>query len=231
MSTIKGKLHRSPLVALRLRLENLEPHIERDGSRGLEQALGEVDRMTGILNALLLLARAESGAQAAEGVDVLAVAEERVASWRLVAEPRGIAVTIEGEGDFVASAVAGTVDQILDVFLDNALRMAPAGTAVRVRLVEDAAMVAVQCIDAGPGMSPAERARACDRFWRGAKAAAGEGSGLGLAIAASLARVNDGHVLLQEAPDGGLHAEVRLPAWGPGRGAHHPNTLLRKHRG
>ncbi|MFB7941386.1 ATP-binding protein [Streptomyces sp. NPDC056049] len=222
---------RSPLVALRLRLENLEPHIEECGSRGLEQALGEVDRMTGILNALLLLARAESGTQAAESVDVLAVAEERVASWRLVAEPRGIAVTVEGEGDLVASAVGGTVDQILDVFLDNALRAAPAGTAVRIRLAEDAAMVAVQCIDAGPGMSPAERARACDRFWRGAKTATGEGTGLGLAIAASLARVNDGHVLLQEASGGGLHAEIRLPAWTPRHSEHHAPAALRKHPG
>lgn len=217
---------RSPLVALRLRLENLEPHIEPEGSRGLEQALGEVDRMAGILNALLLLARSESGAQAAEAVDVLAVAEERVASWRLVAEPRGIALTIDGEGELVASAAASTVDQILDVFLDNALRMAPAGTTVRVRVVEDGGMVAVQCIDAGPGMSPAERGRACDRFWRGAEVVTGEGSGLGLAIAASLARVNNGHVLLQEAPGGGLHAEVRLPAW-----RHLPSMALPSLRG
>ncbi|MGK9464972.1 ATP-binding protein (plasmid) [Streptomyces sp. G6] len=221
---------RSPLVALRLRLENLEPHIAPGGSRGLEQALGEVDRMTGILNALLLLARAESGAQAVECVDVRAVAEERVASWRLVAEPRNITVTIDGEGDLVASAVAGTVDQVLDVFLDNALRMAPPGTTVQVRLVEDAAMVAVQCIDAGPGMSPDERARACDRFWRGARAA-GEGSGLGLAIAASLARANNGHVLLQEGPGRGLHAELRLPARVPERAEHRPGALPHKRRG
>ncbi|MEU6756621.1 HAMP domain-containing sensor histidine kinase [Streptomyces sp. NPDC046685] len=217
---------RSPLVALRLRLENLEPHIEPDGSRGLEQALDEVDRMTGILNALLLLARAESGAQAVESVDVLAVAEERVASWRLVAEPRDISLTIDSEGDLVASAVAGTVDQILDVFLDNALRMSPAGSTVRVRLIDDGAMVAVQFIDSGPGMNAAERARACDRFWRGAKATSGEGSGLGLAIAASLARVNSGHVLLEEAPGGGLHAEVRLPAW-----RHRSSTVLPLHQG
>ncbi|WP_157840048.1 HAMP domain-containing protein [Streptomyces megasporus] len=71
---------RSPLVALRLRLENMEPHLAPGGVRSLEQVLGEVDRMTGILNALLLLARAESGAQSAEPVDVRAVAEERVAS-------------------------------------------------------------------------------------------------------------------------------------------------------
>ncbi len=184
-----------------------------DAGGSLDEALGEVDRMTGILNALLLLARAESGTRGPEPVDVLAVTEERVACWRLVAQPQQIALAIDSESAPVVLAVPGTLDQILDVFLDNALRAAPAGTTIHLRLVEDAGRVAVQCIDAGPGMSEAERARACDRFWRGANAASGEGSGLGLAIAASLARANDGHVLLQEAPGGGLQAEARLPAW------------------
>ncbi|MFD9465046.1 sensor histidine kinase [Streptomyces sp. NPDC060027] len=206
---------RSPLVALRLRLENLEPHVTPEGERRLEQALGEADRMTGILNALLLLARAESGAQPAEAVDVRAVAEERVASWRVTAELRHVAVVIEGEVDVVVSAIAGTVDQILDVFLDNAVRASPQHTTIRVRLVEDDGVVSVQCQDAGPGMSPDERARACDRFWRGPNAITSEGSGLGLAIASSLAQANHGHLLLQEAPGGGLHAEVRLPALRP----------------
>ncbi|MEU0684903.1 sensor histidine kinase [Streptomyces albogriseolus] len=206
---------RSPLVALRLRLENMEPHVRAGGTHSLEQAIGEVDRMTGILNALLLLARAESGTQSAEPVDVLAVVEERVASWRLSAEPRRVALAIDSDGEALAAAVAGTVDQIVDVFLDNAVRIAPPGSTVWLRLVQDAETVAVQCIDEGPGMSDVERARACDRFWRGSKALAGEGSGLGLAIAASLARANNGSVLLREAAGGGLHAEVRLPAWSP----------------
>ncbi|WP_051718219.1 ATP-binding protein [Streptomyces megasporus] len=131
----------------------------------------------------------------------------------------------------MAQAVTGTVDQILDVFLDNALRVAPAGTAVRLRLAEEAGRVVVQCIDAGPGMSSAERARACDRFWRGPNAATGEGSGLGLAIAASLARANDGHILLQEAPGGGLHAEVRLPTWPYAQRRPHRTAALPNNQG
>ncbi|MCX4657472.1 HAMP domain-containing sensor histidine kinase [Streptomyces microflavus] len=220
---------RSPLVALRLRLENMEPHMRTDGTRSLEQAIGEVDRMTGILNALLLLARAESGAQSTEPVDVLAVLEERVASWRLLTEPRRVTLAIDRDAEVLAAAVSGTVDQIIDIFLDNAVRVAPPGSTVWLRLVQDAETVAVQCIDEGPGMSDAERARACDRFWRGPGALAGEGSGLGLAIAASLARANNGSILLQEAAGGGLHAEARLMAW-PSSGEPQTGMLLKRSR-
>lgn len=87
----------------------------------------------------------------------------------------------------------------------------------------------MQCIDEGPGMSDAERARACDRFWRGPGALAGEGSGLGLAIAASLARANNGSILLQEAAGGGLHAEARLMAWPPS-GEPQTGMLLKRGR-
>ncbi|MFJ3620571.1 sensor histidine kinase [Streptomyces iakyrus] len=206
---------RSPLVALSLRLENLEPHLDADGAERLALAVVEADRMSRILNALLLLARSESHDQPGQPVDALAVLEERVASWRLVATPKSVRIDIDESPGLFVSAIPGTLDQILDVFIDNALRASPSGTSLRLRVVGDSHVVAVQCQDQGPGMSAADRARACDRFWRGPDAESGEGSGLGLAIAASLARANGGEVLLERAPTGGLHAEVRLPAWVP----------------
>ncbi|MET9953694.1 HAMP domain-containing sensor histidine kinase [Streptomyces sp. NPDC006339] len=210
---------RSPLVALFLRLENLEPYVDGAGAARLGLALAEADRMSRILNALLLLARSESQGQPRQPVDALAVLEERVASWRLVAAPKSVGIDIDtaDEPDQLAAAIPGTLDQILDVFLDNALKVSPSGSRLRLRIVSDGPVVAVQCQDQGPGMSAADRSRACDRFWRGPDAAPDEGSGLGLAIAASLARANGGEILLECVPTGGLHAEVRLPAWQPQR--------------
>ncbi|WP_407836144.1 ATP-binding protein [Streptomyces sp. DSM 116496] len=204
---------RSPLVALSLRLENLEPYVDENGAPRLAQALAEAERMSRILNALLLLARSESQEQPAHPVDALAVLEERVASWRLVATPRSVGIDIVEGSDGLIAAIPGTLDQILDVFLDNAVRLSPGGGSIRLRVVADGGVVAVQCQDQGPGMTALERTRACDRFWRGPGAVPGEGSGLGLAIAASLSRANGGEVLLERSPTGGLHAEVRLPAW------------------
>ncbi|MEU0108429.1 HAMP domain-containing sensor histidine kinase [Streptomyces sp. NPDC006251] len=206
---------RSPLVALSLRLENLEPFITAEGEQRLAQAMVEAERMSRIINALLLLARSESQEHPAHPLDVLAVVEERVASWRMVSAPNGIAIDIDEGPELLATAIPGTLDQILDVFLDNAVHVSPVGGCIRLRVADLGHAVAVQCWDEGPGMSAQERARACDRFWRGPRAEPGEGSGLGLAIAASLARANGGEVLLDRAPTGGLHAEVRLPTWQP----------------
>jgi signal transduction histidine kinase len=63
-------------------------------------------------------------------------------------------------------------------------------------------------IDEGPGLSPAERARAFDRFWRGGRS--GDGSGLGLAIVKRLVAADDGHVELRAAAPNGIDAVVFL---------------------
>ncbi|MEU0353071.1 HAMP domain-containing sensor histidine kinase [Streptomyces sp. NPDC006237] len=203
---------RGPLVALRLRLENLEPYLSDEGGPGLEHALAEADRMGRILSALLTLARCEGRSDPPRAVDALAVAEERAAAWRLVADGRDVSIEVGGD-EALAAAIPGTLDQILDVFVDNALAVAPAHSTVRLAVRGDGRGVRVSCQDQGPGMSAEDRRRACDRFWRGPRAAAGEGSGLGLAIASSLARASGGELLLDDAPGGGLKATVVLPSW------------------
>jgi signal transduction histidine kinase len=64
--------------------------------------------------------------------------------------------------------------------------------------------------DEGPGMTPEQRSRAFDRFWRAG--APGAGTGLGLAIVHRLVTADGGAIELREAPGGGLDAVVRLPA-------------------
>ena len=71
--------------------------------------------------------------------------------------------------------------------------------------------IEIHVVDDGPGMSPADRARAFDRFWRREGAPHG-GSGLGLAIVAQLTRMSGGTAWLNAAPRGGIDAVVRLEA-------------------
>lgn len=204
---------RNPLVALRLRLENLEPHVGSRGAAQMDAALREATRMGLILNALLTLTRAEQRNATSECVDVAAVLDDRSTSWQVLAHGTGVHVRVARGPDTWAAALPGTLDQILDVFLDNALRVSPPGGHIVLGTEVTGTSVTVYCRDQGPGMTPEEAERACDRFWRGPQTLDTEGSGLGLSIAVSLAHASDGRIRLQPAPGGGLDAAVVLPLW------------------
>ena len=100
------------------------------------------------------------------------------------------------------------MEQIVDNFVSNALDVAPAGSTVTVLARGTADAVELRVRDQGSGMSPEERARAFDRFWRAGTS--GGGSGIGLAIVQKLAEADAATVALEEAPGGGIDAVVRL---------------------
>ena len=206
---------RNPLAALRLRVEALEPLIVESGRGQYAAAVEDMHHLSRIVDELLVLARAQACPTAVGRVDVAAVVEHRVEAWRRWAAQRHITMTT-GCRPVLATAAAGTVDQVLDVFLDNALHAAPAGSTVTVHCSAGRRWAEIHVIDQGPGMSRRERRRATDRFWRGrTSAAAYHGLGLGLSIAAALLHASGGHLRLRAAPGRGLDATARLPI--PGR--------------
>jgi signal transduction histidine kinase len=207
---------RSPLTALRLRIENLQHEGPAEPS-DLEDALGEVDRLSRLVNGLLALARAERTAAERTPQDVGALVRERADAWRAAALEQGVDLRADAPSGLRAALVPGALEQVLDNLLDNALGAAPAGTAVTLEAAARDGGVEVAVSDRGAGMPPEDRARAFDRFWRGRDGAGG--SGLGLAIVKSLVEADDGTVRLEEAPGGGLRAVVALPALGPRAGS------------
>jgi signal transduction histidine kinase len=200
---------RTPLTALRLRLENLEHATGDDARRDLEAALGEVDRLSQTVDGLLALARADAGATPGEQLDVGVLVRERTENWGALADERGVSLVVETNGSARARAAPTRLAQVLDNLVANALDHAPAGSAVAVAVRPTGAWIELHVRDAGPGLTPAQRARAFDRFWRGPDAAPG-GSGLGLAIVRRLVEADDGEVELTDADGGGLEAVVRL---------------------
>ncbi len=202
---------RSPLTALRLELENLEPEADGEVRAGLERAGDEAARLARIVDGLLLLARADGARPEPAVVDAAAVARERHELWSTLAEEREVNLELEAPQHAPAQSVPGHLDQILDNLVANALEVAPAGTAVSLEVASFDGLVHVAVKDEGPGMSAEQRAHAFDRFWR-APGAAHRGSGLGLPIARQLARAGGGDVRLERAAGGGLLAVVELPA-------------------
>lgn len=199
---------RTPLTALRLRLENLDAHIGGAGHADAEAALAEVERLARIVDQLLVLARAGADGPAPVTVDVPAALASRAAVWQPVAEAERVRLVVEVDGATAVRALPGAVEQILDNLLANALAVAPPESTVVLRAVRSPGGVELHVIDAGPGMSDEARRLAFDRFWR---AGPGRGSGLGLAIVRELARASGGDAALDPAPGRGLDAWVRLP--------------------
>jgi signal transduction histidine kinase len=199
---------RTPLTALRLRLESLERAEGEDRRRDLDAALREVDRLSQTVNGLLALARADAGAAPAERIDAGTVVRERVETWQALADERGVALVADANGTAPVRAAATRLTQVLDNLVANALDHAPDGTTVTVAIRPGDAWIELHVTDEGPGLTPEQRARAFDRFWR---AGSGHGgSGLGLAIVRRLVEADEGRVELADAPGGGLDAVVRL---------------------
>jgi signal transduction histidine kinase len=223
---------RTPLTALRLRLETLEPDIPPAAGPKLQAAVAETDRLARLVDSLLVLARSDAATAEISLVDLQAIVAERAASWQPVARDRGVEVTVDEPGPTPVRAPLGALEQILDNLLSNALGVAPPGTAVAVRIIEAAPWIELHVTDRGPGMPPELRDHAFERFWR-TPDATGKGFGLGLAIVEQLAHSCGGDARLDPGPDGhGLDAVVRLrvgavpPVDTGARRAEKPNPAL-----
>jgi signal transduction histidine kinase len=199
---------RTPLTALRLRLENLERHVGDGGRASLEAAAGEVERLSGLVDELLALARADGGIAPAETVDLAALAAARIEAWGPTAGE--IVVRLEAPAPTPARVGPDRITQVVDNLLSNALRHAPGTSTVTVGVTGRGHLVELTVADRGPGLTAEQKARAFDRFWRAGSGAGG--SGLGLAIARRLVEVDGGTIELRDVAGGGLEAVVRLPA-------------------
>jgi signal transduction histidine kinase len=213
---------RTPLTALRLRLENLETEVaDGEALDDLAGARRETQRMSRLIDGLLTLARADRGPDhsARQTIGAATATAERLEIWRPTAEE--FEVRLEGEpSDLQLQATPDRLSQVLDNLLANATDASPPGSRLRVsaRPSPDGRWVELHVIDQGPGLDPEQRRRAFDRFWRGDGTGSGTsraslgGSGLGLAIVRRLVAADGGHVELREAPEGGIDAVVSYPA-------------------
>jgi signal transduction histidine kinase len=203
---------RTPLTALRLRLETLEPHIGHDVRPKFEAAIAETARLGRLVQSLLVLARSDSAEARLEDVDLAAVVADRVDAWGAVAADGHVTIADASIPDVWVRAVTGGLEQILDNLLGNALDVVPDDSTITVRVVSTGNAVELHVVDEGPGMPPDARAHAFERFWQpDDRMAANDGFGLGLAIVRDLAARGGGDARLDPGPGGvGVDAVVTL---------------------
>jgi signal transduction histidine kinase len=206
---------RTPLAVLRSSAEHLRRH--RDASvasvgTAVTDIELEVERMTALVDDLLLLARTDSGTAELirAPVDLADIATDATGRLAGVAGDAGVRLLLDAE-PVVVDGDRARLEQLLGILLANAVRHSPRGTEVTVAVARDGRDARLVVLDRGNGIEPSHLARVFDRFWRAPDAPDG-GTGLGLAIAAWIAQHHGGSVEAANRPDGGARFEVRLPA-------------------
>ncbi|MCL5047389.1 MAG: HAMP domain-containing histidine kinase [Firmicutes bacterium] len=208
---------RSPLTALRLRYENLVRQ-SRDCDANVLFAVGEeLDRLTFLVDELLVLARFDTVVRTVQSIDLVAVIEKQVLLWTALCEEKNIHLTFHTEVSdrpFVRAG-PGEIEQIFDNLISNAINVSPPDSVISVSidypwsaespLLQDTVELHIK--DNGPGMTAEDLEMAFRRFWRGSDTSY-QGSGLGLSVVAKLARQIGAVCRLDSPPGKGLDAIV-----------------------
>ncbi|KQW46437.1 MULTISPECIES: sensor histidine kinase [unclassified Roseateles] len=203
---------RTPLTSLQTEIElaMLEPHDPRMDPL-LERLRQRVVRSARLAQQLLSLARAEDrSVDVGNALDLRDIATECGQDWAHRALPTGVDLGFE-LAEAPALGHAFLLRELLENLVHNAVSYAGAGARITVRCGSGPDGSWLEVEDNGPGIPPAERPVAMQRFRRG-EGAQGTGSGLGLAIAADIAARHGGRLQLLDAHAGpGLRARFSLP--------------------
>ncbi len=228
---------RTPLTRLRNHAEaalRLEGGDMKDYRAALERTIEESDGLIRIFNALLMIARAESGADrsALSDFDVGEAARSVVELYEPAAEEAGAKLIVEIEPGLIVRGNRELLGQSIANLIDNALKYGapppvlalapptapaeetspapPRATEVEFKVQRAGVAVEIVVADHGPGVDPADRARVFDRFVRLEGARSRPGSGLGLSLAAAVAHLHGGTVRLDDNQPG-LRVVISLP--------------------
>jgi signal transduction histidine kinase len=216
LTSIRGfaELYRQGAVSGDDDIRRIMERIEREGGR-----------MGLLVEDLLLLARMDQQRPlAVKPVDLAAIAGDTVHDARVIQPDRPIALHLDESLTDVPEVLGdeSRLRQVIGNLVTNALVHTPAGTRITVTLAEDGdghgdGVVVLRVADDGPGMDPADAARAFERFYRAdaSRNRAAGGTGLGLSIVDSLVAAHGGTVQLDTAPGEGTAVTIQLPRSGP----------------
>jgi signal transduction histidine kinase len=203
---------RGPLTRLRTRLEGLagEAHPSK---QQIEACLSQADALLDTFNALLRIARVESGAyrSAFERLDLARIVRDVAELYQAAAEDKHIQLRCWSTDHAYVFGDRELLAQALTNLLDNAIKYTPTGGRIELRLAEIGDRVCISVADSGPGVPAEERKRVLARFARLDEARSKPGNGLGLALVRAVAEQHDGTLMLEDnAP--GLIVFFELPA-------------------
>jgi signal transduction histidine kinase len=174
----------------------------------------ESDRLVGMVDTMLEIARANSGVLriAASEIDVRDLVTEAVELFSPLAEEGGIRLETGLPSQPVA--ILGDrqrLQRVVASLLDNAIKYTPAAGRVTVVAASDGPQARIEVRDTGCGISREDLPRIFDRFYRGEKSRSSPGNGLGLSLAAAIVRLHGGDLEVHSSPGRGSTFIARLP--------------------
>ncbi|HXQ84969.1 MAG TPA: ATP-binding protein [Xanthobacteraceae bacterium] len=216
---------KTPLTRLRNRCEQAlrGATSDKDYRAALETTIAESDELIRTFDALLMIARAESG-QARDNMtefDAAEIARDVGELYEPLAEEKGLALKIDAP---VAAPVRGNrelVSQALANLVDNAIKYAGPNSKLNgepaeivVKAGNEGGRIMLTVADRGPGIPDGDRSRVVERFVRLEQSRSEPGSGLGLSLASAVARLHGGELKLEDNHPG-LRSTIALPRAGP----------------
>src|SRR5471032_2998347 len=217
---------KTPLTRLRNRTEEALRTAKSEGEyrAALEGTIEDSEGLIRTFNALLMIARVESG-QARDDMsefDAAEIAHDVGELYEPLAEQKGIALKVEadtpakvkGNRELVSQALANLVDNAIKYTEPRDLVANGATPEIVVRALNEGDRILLTVADSGPGIPEADRGRVVERFVRLEQSRSQPGSGLGLSLASAVARLHGGDLTLEDNHPG-LISVIALPRGGP----------------
>jgi two-component system, OmpR family, heavy metal sensor histidine kinase CusS len=177
----------------------------------IESTATECERLSGIIDNLLFLARAESAEQQIERslFDARAALDKIAAFYQASAEDRHIDIVCSGQGKILADPVL--FNRAVGNLVDNALRFTPAGGSIRISVGSTGHATEISVADSGSGIEPEHLPHVFDRFYRADSSRSSAGTGLGLSLVKSIVDLHGGSARIRSEAGAGTTATLFFP--------------------
>ena len=208
---------RTPLATIRSAadlLERYEAKMSPDDKRRETQVIREsVDRLTGIIENVLVMGRSDTRAARARDVRLeLGTFCEEI--WREVSAPLGDTHNLVLSGSAVGRTVSTDdtlLGSVLSNLLQNAIKYSPGRDTVILDINAQDQDCLIDVTDFGPGISPEDQEKIFDAFYRGSSSKVSSGTGLGLSVAKAAVERLGGSLTMESEPGKGTRFHVALP--------------------
>lgn len=207
---------RTPITIIRGQLEValMTAHSEDDFRDAIANALEDVDRLSNIVRALLLLSQAETGQLSLQQqpVNLTEVVEELVEQFGATATESRLTLESDLAPALHIRGDRTQMDRLVTNMLANAIKYTPAGGKVRVRLHTDGDSVILTFADTGKGIPADSLPHIFDRFYRVPGEDPNKGLGLGLSFVSWIVKAHRGHIDVSSEVGRGTTFTITLPA-------------------